>query len=102
MWDDGKYLFFKSDKSIKTSDEMDDLWSSWIREYPIILLEDGMEENDWEGWKALTNELGKTVELVGDDNFCTNPRILAEGIEKGIGNSILIKAQLGSVPIKLF
>jgi len=98
MWDDGKYLFFKSDKSRKTSDEMVDLWSSWIREYPIILLEDGMAENDWEGWKALTNELGMTVELVGDDIFCTNPKILAEGIEKGIGNSILIKVnQIGTL-----
>lgn len=98
MWDNGKYLFFKSDKSKKTSDEMVALWSSWIRQYPIVLLEDGMAENDWTGWKALTDELGKKVELVGDDIFCTNPAILAKGIEAGVGNSILIKLnQIGTI-----
>ena len=97
MWDDGKF-FFKSDKSKKTSDEMVALWSSWVSQYPIVLLEDGKAENDWAGWKTLTDELGKKVELVGDDIFCTNPTIFAEGIKKGIGNSILIKVnQIGTL-----
>ena len=98
MWDNGQYLFFKSDKSRKTSEEMVALWTSWVRQYPIVLLEDGMAENDWSGWKALTDELGKKVELVGDDIFCTNPAILAKGIEAGVGNSILIKLnQIGTI-----
>ena len=98
MWDNGQYLFFKSDKSKKTSAEMVALWESWVRQYPIVLLEDGMAENDWAGWKILTDELGKKVELVGDDIFCTNPAILAKGIEAGIGNSILIKLnQIGTI-----
>jgi enolase len=98
MWDNGQYLFFKSDKSKKSSEEMVALWSSWVRQYPIVLLEDGMAENDWNGWKALTDELGKKVELVGDDIFCTNPAILAKGIEAGVGNSILIKLnQIGTI-----
>jgi enolase len=98
MWDDGKYLFFKSDQSRKTPEEMVALWSSWVRQYPIVLLEDGMAENDWTGWKTLTDELGDQVELVGDDIFCTNPAILAKGIEMGIANSILIKLnQIGTI-----
>ncbi|MBW4700217.1 MAG: phosphopyruvate hydratase [Aphanocapsa lilacina HA4352-LM1] len=98
MWKDGKYLFFKSDQSTKTSEEMVDLWASWANQYPIVSLEDGMGENDWEGWKMLTDRIGATVELVGDDLFCTNAKILAEGIEKGIANAILIKLnQIGSV-----
>jgi enolase len=98
MWDNGQYLFFKSDKSKKTSDEMVALWSSWQGQYPIVLLEDGMAENDWNGWRTLTNELGSKIELVGDDLFCTNPTILAKGIEAGIGNSILIKLnQIGTL-----
>ncbi len=98
MWDNGQYLFFKSDQSRKTSDEMVALWSSWVRQYPIVLLEDGMAENDWNGWKTLTDELGQQVELVGDDIFCTNPAILAKGIEAGVGNSILIKLnQIGTI-----
>jgi enolase len=98
MWDDGQYLFFKSDQSRKTSEEMVALWSSWVSQYPIVLLEDGMAENDWPGWKTLTDELGKKVELVGDDIFCTNPAILAKGIQAGIGNSILIKLnQIGTM-----
>jgi enolase len=98
MWDDGGYLFFKSDKSKKSSDEMVALWSSWVSQYPIVLLEDGMAENDWAGWKTLTSELGRRVELVGDDIFCTNPAILAKGIAEGVGNSILIKLnQIGTL-----
>ena len=98
MWDDGKYLFFKSDQSRKTPEEMVALWSSWVKQYPILLLEDGMAENDWAGWKTLTDELGDHVELVGDDIFCTNPQILAKGIDAGIANSILIKLnQIGTI-----
>ena len=98
MWEDGKYLFFKSDKSTKSSEEMVKQWADWARQYPIVLLEDGMAENDWKGWKMLTDEIGKKIELVGDDVFCTNPAILAKGIEAGIANSVLIKLnQIGSV-----
>jgi enolase len=98
MWEDGKYKFFKSDKHFATSEQMIDIYKKWIKEYPIILLEDGLAENDWEGWKNLTDELGSKIELVGDDIFCTNPAILKKGIEKGVANSILIKLnQIGSV-----
>ena len=98
MWENGKYKMFKSDQSFKTSDEMVALWKSWAEKYPIVLLEDGMAENDWDGWKNLTDELGSKIELVGDDIFCTNPAILQKGIDKGVGNSILIKLnQIGTL-----
>lgn len=98
MWDNGKYKFFKSDQHLASSDEMIDIWKKWVNDYPIILLEDGMAENDWEGWQNLTKELGSKIELVGDDIFCTNPKILKEGIEKKVANSILIKLnQIGTV-----
>jgi enolase len=98
MWDNGQYLFFKSDKSRQSSEEMVELWSSWSRQYPIVLLEDGIAENDWAGWKLLTDALGSKLELVGDDLFCTNPKILAKGIEKGVANAILIKLnQIGTL-----
>jgi len=98
MWDDGKYVLFKSTKKAISSRELIGIWESWVKQYPIVLLEDGMGENDWEGWKNLTTALGSKIELVGDDVFCTNPRILQEGIDKGIGNAVLIKLnQIGSV-----
>jgi enolase len=98
MWKDGRYEFFKSDRSTKTPEEMVALWTSWVEKYPIVSLEDGMAENDWSGWELLTAALGSRIELVGDDLFCTNPKILAQGIERGIANSILIKLnQIGSV-----
>jgi enolase len=98
MWDKGQYLFFKSDRSRKSSAEMVDLWTSWAKQYPIVLLEDGMAENDWDGWQLLTERLGKSVELVGDDLFCTNPDILAKGIERHVANAILIKLnQIGTL-----
>ena len=98
MWKDGKYAFFKSGQGEKNPEEMVALWSSWCRQYPIVSLEDGMSEHDWAGWKLLTDRLGSTVELVGDDLFCTNPRILLQGIEKGIANAILIKLnQIGTL-----
>jgi len=98
MWESGRYVFFKSDKSTKTSEQMVKHWAEWVRQYPIVLLEDGMAENDWNGWKALTQELGSKIELVGDDIFCTNPQILQKGIDEGVANSVLIKLnQIGTV-----
>ncbi len=98
LWEDGKYKLFKSTGKLMTSDEMIKLWESWANQYPIVLLEDGLAENDWTGWQNLTKVLGSKIELVGDDIFCTNKKILAEGIEKGVANSILIKLnQIGTV-----
>ncbi|MEX0267518.1 phosphopyruvate hydratase [Leptolyngbyaceae cyanobacterium UHCC 1019] len=98
MWKDGKYRFFKSTQEAKTSEEMVALWASWAKQYPIVSLEDGMGENDWDGWSLLTQEIGGTVQLVGDDLFCTNAKILAEGIQAGIANSVLIKVnQIGTL-----
>lgn len=98
MYEDGKYFFWKSDKSYKTTDEMIDLWKQWVNKYPIISIEDGLAENDWAGWAKLTKELGNKIELVGDDLFCTNKSILADGIKQNVANSILIKVnQIGSL-----
>ncbi len=98
MWDEGKYKFSKSSGKSISSDEMVKLWENWVNQYPIVLLEDGLAENDWQGWHNLTNVLGKKIEIVGDDLFCTNKKILAEGIAKGVANSILIKLnQIGTV-----
>ena len=98
MWENGKYKFFKSSQKLVSSDEMVKLWESWTTQYPIVLLEDGLAENDWEGWKNLTDTLGNKIEIVGDDLFCTNKSILEKGIEKGVANSILIKLnQIGTV-----
>jgi len=98
MWDNGKYVFSKSDKSEKTPEQMVELWKDWVNKYPIILLEDGLAENDWTGWKLLTQELGGKIELVGDDIFCTNPKILQKGIDEKVANSILIKLnQIGTL-----
>jgi len=98
MWDDGKYILFKSSKKAISSDELIKIWESWAKQYPIVLLEDGMGENDWEGWRNLTVALGSKIELVGDDLFCTNAQILQQGIDKGLANSILIKLnQIGTV-----
>jgi enolase len=94
----GKYMFWKSDKSVKSSDEMVKYWADWVRQYPIVSLEDGLAEDDWDGWRALTREIGAKVQLVGDDLFVTNPKILQRGIESGAANSILIKVnQIGTV-----
>jgi enolase len=96
--DKKRYIFKKSDKSEKTTDQMIDYWSNWVRQYPIISLEDGMSEEDWDGWKTLTDTLGKRIQLVGDDLFVTNPEILQKGIDKGVANSILVKVnQIGSL-----
>lgn len=93
-----EYVFEKSDRTRHSPHDMVKLWASWIRQYPIISLEDGMAETDWDGWKDLTEELGETVQLIGDDIFVTNPEILAKGIEAEIANAILIKLnQIGTV-----
>src|SRR5437763_908708 len=98
FYQDGKYVFQKSDKSSKSSDDMVRFWAKWANDYPIVSLEDGLAENDWEGWANLTKELGGKIQLVGDDLFVTNVSIFKEGIEKGIANSILIKLnQIGTV-----
>lgn len=93
-----KYVFKKSDRSEKTSEEMVDFYSNWVRQYPIISIEDGLAEDDWEGWKLLTDQLGSKIQLVGDDLFVTNSERLQQGIDRGVGNSILVKVnQIGSV-----
>jgi enolase len=93
-----KYVFKKSDKSERTSEQMVEFWANWVRQYPIVSLEDGMSEADWDGWKLLTDTLGGKIQLVGDDIFVTNTEIFARGIAKGIANSILVKLnQIGSV-----
>ncbi len=94
----GLYELKKSGGGNKTSDEMIEMYKEWVEKYPIISIEDGLGERDWDGWKKLTDALGKRVQLVGDDLFVTNPKILAEGIAKGIANSILIKVnQIGTL-----
>jgi enolase len=98
FFDEGSYVFKKSDGSRKTPAEMVELYRGWIEKYPIVSLEDGMGEEDQEGWLAITKALGKKLQLVGDDNFVTNPKIFAEGIRNGIANAILIKLnQIGTV-----
>jgi enolase len=98
FYQDGKYVFKKSDKSTKTSDEMVRYWAKWVKDYPIVSLEDGLAENDWDGWQNLTKELGGRIQLVGDDIFVTNRQFLQEGIDKGVANSILVKVnQIGTV-----
>jgi len=93
-----KYVFKKSDKSARSSEEMVKFWENWVRQYPIVSIEDGLAEDDWDGWKVLTRDLGKKIQLVGDDIFVTNPKIFSRGIAEGIGNAILIKLnQIGSV-----
>jgi enolase len=93
-----KYVFKKSDKSQRAPEEMAAFWAEWARKYPIVSIEDGLAENDWDGWKVLTKNIGTKVQLVGDDAFVTNPKIFARGISEGIGNAILIKLnQIGSV-----
>ena len=98
FYQDGKYVFKKSDKSAKSSEEMVRYWAKWVRDYPIVSLEDGLAEDDWDGWAMLTKELGGKIQLVGDDLFVTNTERLQEGIDRGIANSILIKVnQIGTV-----
>jgi enolase len=98
FYDGKKYVFKKSDKSSKSSEEMVKFWADWARQYPIVSIEDGFAEDDWSGWKMMTDELGKSIQLVGDDLFVTNTSRLARGIDSGVANSILIKVnQIGTV-----
>ena len=94
----GKYIFKKSDKSAKTADDMVQLYADWVKKYPIVSIEDGLAEDDWDGWQTLTRELGKKVQLVGDDLFVTNTERLARGMGLGVANAILIKVnQIGTL-----
>jgi enolase len=98
FYDGAHYVFKKSDGRRLTSDQMVSFWQDWAGKYPIISIEDGMAENDWDGWKSLTDAIGGRVQLVGDDLFVTNTRFLQKGIELGVANSILIKVnQIGTL-----
>jgi enolase len=93
-----KYVFKKSGGGVKSSDQMVAMYEKWVKAYPIVSIEDGVGEKDWEGWKSLTDALGAKIQLVGDDLFVTNPAILAKGIEAGIANSVLVKVnQIGTL-----
>lgn len=96
--EDGKYLFYKSTQEKFTAEQMVAYWKKWVDNYPIISIEDGMAENDWAGWKLLTDTIGGKVQLVGDDLFVTNTEFLAKGISQGVANSILVKVnQIGTL-----
>src|SRR5580700_8336014 len=98
FYQDGMYVFKKSDKSKRTSEQMVEYWNNWRRQYPIVSIEDGMAEDDWDGWKLMTDLMGKDTQLVGDDLFVTNTARLNMGIERGVANSILIKVnQIGTL-----
>lgn len=98
FYEDGRYTLAKSSGKSMTAEEWAQVLKGWVEKYPIISIEDGMAEGDWEGWKHLTDLLGGKIQLVGDDLFVTNPKILKEGIEKGVANSILIKVnQIGTL-----
>ena len=98
FYDGEAYVFKKSDGRKLSSDQMISYWKDWVEKYPIISIEDGMAENDWDGWKGLTDELGQRIQLVGDDLFVTNTKFLRQGIELGVANSILIKVnQIGTL-----
>ncbi|MDR1988990.1 MAG: phosphopyruvate hydratase [Acidobacteriaceae bacterium] len=99
LWQgNGRYTFKKSGEPDRTSAQMVELYADWIRQYPIISIEDGIAESDWEGWQMLTRALGSQVQLVGDDVFVTNPEILRKGIAEGVGNALLVKLnQIGTV-----
>jgi enolase len=98
LYESGRYVFAKSDGSRKTSAEMVAFWADWVRQYPIWSLEDGLAEQDWDGWRLLTEQLGGRIKLVGDDIFVTNSAIVREAIQRRIANSVLIKLnQIGTV-----
>jgi len=97
FYKDGKYVL-KADGLTLTAAQIIDMYASWVDKYPVVTLEDGMSEHDWDGWKLLTDRLGKQIQLVGDDIFVTNTKIFSEGIKRGIANSILIKVnQIGTL-----
>jgi enolase len=100
LWvdDDKTYAFKKSGEPARTADEMVAMYEDWVRQYPIISIEDGLGEGDWDGWKTITAALGTRIQIVGDDLFVTNPEILARGIQEHVANSILVKLnQIGTV-----
>ena len=98
LWSKGGYVFKKSGEAERSSEGMIELYADWLRQYPIVSIEDGVAESDWSGWQALTNALGDKVQLVGDDVFVTNPEILRRGIHDGVGNALLVKLnQIGTV-----
>jgi enolase len=98
LWADGRYTFRKSGEPDRTSDQMIEMYDDWIREYPIVSIEDGLGEGDWDGWARLTAALGARVQIVGDDIFVTNPEILKKGIANKVGNALLVKLnQIGTV-----
>ncbi len=98
LFKDGKYTLENEAQKVKTPAEMVDFYENLVNKYPIVSIEDGMAENDWDGWKLMTERLGSRIQIVGDDLFVTNPKILKEGIQKGIANSILIKLnQIGTL-----
>jgi enolase len=98
LWDNGKYVFKKSKEATRDADGMVEMYADWVRQYPIISIEDGVAEGDWDGWKTLTGALGDRVQLVGDDVFVTNPEILRRGISEHVANALLVKLnQIGTV-----
>jgi enolase len=98
LWDNGKYVFKKSGESDRSIEKMVEMLAGWVKDYPIVSVEDGLAEGDWEGWKLITKELGSKVQLVGDDVFVTNPEILKRGIEEKVGNALLVKVnQIGTM-----
>jgi enolase len=98
LYQEGKYVFHKSGGVTRSAEDLVDMYRRWTTQYPIISIEDGLAEDDWSGWQLLTKELGKTVQLVGDDLFVTNRDRLARGIEEGVGNAILVKVnQIGTL-----
>jgi enolase len=98
LWSDGAYVFKKSGESSRTPQQLVEMYQEWVRDYPIVSIEDGTAENDWAGWKLLTTALGERIQLVGDDLFVTNPVILKKGVDEGIANAVLVKLnQIGTV-----
>jgi enolase 1/2/3 len=98
FFENGSYVFSKSDRSVKTPEQMVDFYVQWVKRYPVISIEDGMAEGDWDGWKKMTEALGSKVQLVGDDLFVTNTKFLKKGIDLGVANSILVKVnQIGTL-----
>ena len=98
LYKEGKYVFHKSGGKTMSSDELVKYWTSWVNQYPIVSIEDGMAEDDWDGWKALTEAIGSKVQLVGDDLFVTNVKRIQQGIDKNIANGLLVKVnQIGTI-----
>ena len=98
LWSSGSYVFKKSGEATRTPAQMVEMYSEWVGQYPIISIEDGVAEGDWDGWKMLTRAIGDRIQLVGDDVFVTNPEILTKGIAEGVGNALLVKLnQIGTV-----